>query len=102
MANSNLINMSNILVCISGNATNVKEKVRKGVPCVFPFQYAGKTYKTCTHDHSRVFQYLPWCSTRVNKQGVHIARKDRHGVWNVGICEDKENCPLPYKREFAP
>ena len=86
------------LGCITGNATYVKEKVRKGVPCVFPFKYAGKTYHNCTYDYSRTFQYFPWCSTKVSRNGKHYARKTRDGYYNVGICEDRETCPLPYKR----
>ena len=87
--------------CITGDAKYIKEKVQKGVPCVFPFRYAGRTYHTCTYDHSRIFQYFPWCSTKVNKNGKHIAKKGRDGLWNVGICEDKENCPLPYTRKVV-
>ena len=87
--------------CITGDAKYIKEKVQKGVPCVFPFRYAGRTYHTCTYDHSRIFQYFPWCSTKVNKNGKHIAKKGRDGLWNVGICEDKENCPLPYSRKVV-
>ena len=78
----------------------MKEKVQKGAPCIFPFTYAGKTYYNCTHDHSRIFQYFPWCSTKVDRNGKHYARKSRDGFYNVGICEDKETCPLPYKRKL--
>ena len=85
--------------CISGNATYVKENVQKGVECIFPFTYGGITYNSCTYDYSRVFQYFPWCSTKVDTFGEHLAGKNSEGAWNVGICEDKDTCPLPNKRK---
>ena len=58
-----------------------------GLPCVFPFKYRGKTYSTCTKDHTNI-QKKPWCSTKVDERGKHIS-----GQRNWGNCD--KTCPLP-------
>ncbi len=68
--------------CISGPNGRTPNR-----PCVFPFTARGKTYSTCTYDHSYVVKSLPWCSTRTDDRGNHI-------IGNVGSCEDP-SCPIP-------
>ena len=48
-------------------------------PCIFPFEYSGKTYSKCTaKEHDQ-----PWCSTEVDGYGKHVK-----GKW--GNCDS--NC----------
>ena len=59
-----------------------------GKPCVFPFEFDGTTYSTCTNRIKHVTNNLPWCSTKVNTRGEHIS-----GQGNWGNCD--KTCPLP-------
>lgn len=49
-----------------------------GVPCVFPFDYAGVHYTSCTT--AAASADAPWCSTKVDASGKHM-----QGNWG--------NCP---------
>ena len=77
---------------------------RDGKPCVFPFEFDGTTYSTCTNRIKYKTNNLPWCSTKVDKKGKHISHRNRwlfsdfysisnsnQGNW--GNCD--ETCPLP-------
>ena len=59
-------------------------------PCIFPFkQFHGhKTHDACILDP------WPWCSTKVNDEGIHIA-----GQGNWGNC-DQSKCPMPGAGEY--
>jgi hypothetical protein len=51
---------------------------KAGKPCAIPFRYEGQTYYTCILKGAP--DGKPWCSTKVDRNGVHI-----HGEW--GHCE---------------
>ena len=53
-----------------------------GKPCIFPFEYAGKTYDRCTTRDSDNGQ--PWCATQVDSDGYVV-----DNAW--GDCLD--GCP---------
>lgn len=55
----------------------------KGVKCVFPFKYKGKTYTTCT---SAYHYGKPWCSTTTKADGSYI--KGKWGNCNPLTCVD--------------
>ena len=59
-------------------------------PCQFPFSLRNKTYYSCTFDYSHITGYKPWCSTKVDRNGNHVS-----GGKNWGVCDDKQNCPIP-------
>ena len=40
--------------------------------CVIPFKWNGKTYNECPKDHEKQDKF--WCSTKVDKNGVHIPK----------------------------
>ncbi len=73
---------------------------QSNTPCVFPFTLLDVTYFSCAYGFisSKFFDYLPWCSTKVDKNGKHVAFSD--GSFNVGVCEPKSKCPIPPKRKF--
>ena len=54
-------------------------------PCIFPFTWrrTGRTYRSCVQEPGDSF---PWCSTKVDEKGVHVAGQ---GEW--GRCGD--GCP---------
>jgi hypothetical protein len=64
------------------------------LPCQLPFTVRNKTYYSCTFDYSHITEYLPWCSTKVDELGNHISAGN---TW--GICDDRENCPIPPRCE---
>ena len=66
--------IGNFLVCMTNGGT-IPNK-----PCVFPFNYKGTDYTTCTN----VGEDFSWCSTKVDSDGNHIG-----GNW--GSCEP--TCP---------
>jgi len=47
-----------------------------GKPCVFPFTFRGRIYRTCTMDDGSA---VPWCSTKTNAWGVHISGQGHWG-----------------------
>ena len=55
-------------------------------PCIFPFQYEGVTYNTCTGISS--VEKIPWCSTLVDDAGNHVSGQGKYG--NCG-----PECPAP-------
>ena len=69
---------NNIIEC---KTLKVKESPRKGMPCIFPFEYEGKKYEKCTKVQSEKF----WCATDVDEDGKYI---DGSKSW--GYCEN--NC----------
>ena len=54
----------------------------RGKPCVFPFEYSGRTYDKCTSRDSDNGQ--PWCATEVDATGYVV-----DNAW--GDCLD--GCP---------
>eukprot|EP00095_Tigriopus_kingsejongensis_P000560 maker-scaffold776_size99073-snap-gene-0.17 protein:Tk00560 transcript:maker-scaffold776_size99073-snap-gene-0.17-mRNA-1 annotation:"hypothetical protein DAPPUDRAFT_312923" len=58
----------------------------KGLPCVFPFKFQNFTFDGCTTITDS--EKRPWCSTKVNANGVHIGAE---GHW--GHC-DVVGCPM--------
>ena len=48
--------------------------------CIFPFNFGGKKYNSCTKDHSE--NGLPWCATAVYRNGTVI--KNRWGDCSIG------------------
>ena len=78
----------------------IKGKANIGVPCVIPFTLLGKTYHSCTYDFHHTTGYKPWCSTKVDENGIHVT-KNPDGTNNWGTClEDDLNCPIPPRRKF--
>ena len=70
-----LISIEKVCMTVSGPAS--------GKPCIFPFnRKSGKEYNECTW----AAELAPWCSTKVNSDGYHIA-----GNW--GYCNQTE-CPI--------
>ena len=51
------------------------------VPCIFPFRVNDTVYGGCTLDGNAPGAHTPWCSTRVDLEGVHIG-----GQGNWGVC----------------
>ena len=58
-------------------------------PCVFPFQFEGVAYETCTLAAST--ENKPWCSTLVDDAGNHVTGQGSYG--NCG-----PQCPAPSKK----
>merc|ERR1711874_112527 len=44
-----------------------------GKQCIFPFQYRGETYHSCTTTNSK--NYKAWCATEINYSGEVINQK---------------------------
>ena len=74
-----------------------------GMKCIFPFKFRGETYNACKSDISPAPNGDPWCSTKVDNDGVHIG-----GQGNWGVCSQacpvtsvKEgcNCVFPFRYE---
>ena len=94
--------------CKTKNSTSLysllkRRKAKIDLPCVFPFTLGAnnKTYHACTYDYSHITGYKPWCSTKVDENGVHVS-KNADGTKNWGICTDETedvavdtNCPIP-------
>lgn len=54
----------------------------RGLPCVFPFTWAGTTYHSCPRwTFGGRHQGRPWCSTKTDFSGEHI-----NGQGNYGFC----------------
>ena len=64
------------------------EEEETGKECIFPFQFNGNIHNECTWDQAAPGN--PWCSTKVDENGVHIENIDE---W--GICG--EGCPIARK-----
>ena len=59
-----------------------------GMECIFPFTHLGITHTACTrHAIETTEQDLPWCSTKVTADGVHLI-----GEW--GVCGHEYECPF--------
>ena len=94
------------LDCRTGSSTPESASIVKkhggqvGAPCVFPFtlEANNKTYHSCTYDFMHVTAYQPWCSTRVDKNGVHM-RNVGEDEKNWGVCTDESSCPIPPRRK---
>jgi hypothetical protein len=52
-------------------------------PCIFPFVIGNVTYNECTIVHDPVSR--PWCSTKVNADGKHVADLNEWGYCDPGI-----------------
>ena len=82
--------------------------VQFGVSCVFPFTFRNRTYYSCTYEQisGQFFNYLPWCSTKVDENGNHDGNNDElneDGTYNLGVCDPNEKplkCPIPPRRKF--
>ena len=57
-----------------------------GKECIFPFKFRGVTHNACAQPFTS--GYEPWCSTKVDDDGVHMGAQD----W--GDCN--ENCPKEF------
>ena len=69
------------LVESQGNETFSIEESQGNKSCIFPFIYDGNTYYGCW-----VYGYggLPWCSTEVDENGVHVDTKEQE---NLNACD---------------
>ena len=65
------------------------------VPCVFPFSYSGKTHTSCTTEGHP--EQMPWCSTKVDAQGVHVKGGGNWGLCGKG-CPHEKGCPDGWQR----
>lgn len=61
-------------------------------PCIFPFKYDGKIFKTCTYYDYDVGEDQAWCATKVDSSGNYIYGDTRQQE-NWGNCGPK--CPIP-------
>ena len=50
-----------------------------GMKCIFPFILEGVTHDACTTHTNEDPEWLPWCSTKVDKFGVHVSGGDHWG-----------------------
>ena len=50
----------------------------QGKECIFPFEYRGNEYNSCTNDDSEVF----WCATDVNERGHYVEGSSKWGECN--------------------
>ena len=57
------------------------------MPCIFPFRFEDKIYNGCTWVDNDPWDDRPWCSTKVDVNGVHIG-----GQGNWGVCGNE--CPI--------
>ena len=53
--------------------------LKKGTKCIFPFILNGITHDACTTHTNADPEWLPWCSTKVDKFGVHVSGGDHWG-----------------------
>ena len=62
--------------CGSGCPTPKEDKctTKSDEDCIFPFKFNNKTYYECTWDYSNT----AWCSTKVDKYGVHVGGSKGH------------------------
>merc|ERR1712223_1076143 len=56
--------------------------------CIFPFNFGGKKYNSCTKDHSE--NGLPWCATAVYRNGTII--KNSWGDCSIGCPGTEFEC----------
>jgi len=50
------------------------------LPCIFPFKYRGKEYRSCTTDYEMLGR--AWCSVAVDADGHHISGQRLYGYCN--------------------
>ena len=83
--------------------------VQAGVPCVFPFEFEGNTYHTCTFEQSSLTGNRPWCATKVRNiykskpvNNMWDKRKNKDKKRNWGICDEGagSKCTIPSRRKF--
>ena len=58
----------------------IQMKDKTSMPCIFPFTWNKTVYNECA---TEIDSGKLWCSTRVNRKGVHVVAG---GYW--GYCED--------------
>jgi len=71
-----------------GTTACLTDNARK--PCVFPFEYKGKTYNGCTKDGHDDHQW--WCNTNTDDMLGRFGNVVSGGK-NWGHCMDLESCP---------
>ena len=67
-------------------------RIDENSTCIFPFEYQGRTYKTCTYDHSN--EGIPWCMTNKTVKNGH----DTKYIESWADCPEKsyktnKSCP---------
>ena len=70
---------------------------RFGKKCIFPFTFRGNTHYGCTKQNQPILVNQPWCSTKVDQNGKHVARGGHYGGCSP-------NCPFekdPWIQTFA-
>ena len=65
-------------------------------PCIFPFTFSNNIYSSCTTDFNDAWDTNAWCSTKVDKFGVHVG-----GEGNWGYCDPKCQTNLSGKYNFG-
>ena len=100
----NLMHYIVTTILISGCFTSTKDfeverDQARGQKCLFPFTLNNITYRSCTYDYSYITFAKPWCSTKVDLDGNHVKGRNADGSRNWGICDDRENCPIPPRRK---
>ena len=68
------------------------------VECIFPFKYFGITHNGCTVHGNTESEEKPWCSTKVDKNGLHV--KDSYGYCGQECPEEDcgEGRPIPGRK----
>jgi len=66
-----------VAVISAGNSGGV---MPSNQPCIFPFKYRGKEYRSCTTDYETLGR--PWCSVAVDADGHHISGQRLYGYCN--------------------
>ena len=64
---------------LAGGCLTVTGKI-----CIFPFTLAGTTHYACTTHGNQNQQEKPWCSTKVDGNGLHIGGQGHWGECGLG------------------
>ena len=65
--------------------------------CIFPFTFRGKTHHACTKQNTPIIINKPWCSTKVDQNGKHVARGGHYGGCSPNCPHEKD----PWIKTFA-
>ena len=69
-----------------------------GMKCIFPFTWYGETYDACTREQFPGSNGEPWCSTKVDDDGVHIGGQGNWGGCSQACPEEEGcNCIFPFR-----